>query len=440
MKKIEALAMFFLWSPPATAQIAPAWVSNDSAIIILKGSGAGWTFGGGSWSFAGQTWLQSGMVNSPPADSAWAQLDLGSFAGKFKYIYVMWHKNGPYRPHATHFEILDSNGLMYKTVVDETKHANGLGLQNDTFSGWYLLGDKKVEITPTTKLRTFKDSSATSVEYLQSDAIMLSDYPVIDNASSGSVDNFEYMNALSVPGLSGVGYHWGLQGLSEQFTLTPGDSATTQLDSSIYSDASTGDYYVDISWVYYNADSMNVINANYAVDGNPLSDTINQNRSATNQNGPFIGGDLVGTWSGFYRLSGSYYFSPSHPLRVSTHNSNTNNIYSLVWNMIRFVPRAGATNVKEETQSLPAGYELFQNYPNPFNPTTEITYNIVQNSFVSLKVYNILGQEIAPLVHQYQKAGSYTITFNAEKFESGVYFYRIQTGGFSLTKKMLVIK
>jgi hypothetical protein len=380
------------------------------------------------------------MVNNPPLDSAWAELDLGSFASKSNYIYIMWHKNGPYRPHATHYEIYDSSGVKYSTVVDETKHANGLDLENDTFSGWYLLGNKKVAITPTTKLRMFKDSTATSIEYMQSDAIMLSNYPVIDNTSLGSVDNFEYMNALSVPGSSGVGYHWGLQGLSEQYTFTPGDSAVTQLDSSLYADAGIGYYYVDISWVYYNADSMNIMKTQYSVDGKLLPDTINQNRSAMNQGGPFVKGDIVGAWSGFYRLSGSYYFSPSHPLKVSTYYGSSDNGYSLVWNMIRFVPATNSTSVKQEKQQLPIGFQLFQNYPNPFNPSTEIKYSIPQTGFVTLKVYNILGQEIATLVHQEQKAGNYNITFNSTKFESGVYFYRIQARNRSLTKKMLLLK
>ncbi|MEI7673072.1 MAG: hypothetical protein WCK00_13255, partial [Deltaproteobacteria bacterium] len=168
-------------------------------MMIIGGSGAGWIYGGGTWSASGQTWMQAGKVNTPPASTAWAEANLGGFTGLSKYVYVMWHVNGPYRGHAVHFEIYDASGIKVNTVVDETKHADGLALSNDTFSGWYLLGNKKIPITSTTVLRMFKDSTATSSEYVQSDAILLSDFPVIGNCSVGSVNNFEFMTGLSAP-------------------------------------------------------------------------------------------------------------------------------------------------------------------------------------------------------------------------------------------------
>lgn len=89
-------------------------------------------------------------------------------------------------------------------------------------------------------------------------------------------------------------------------------------------------------------------------------------------------------------------------------------------------------------------YELFQNYPNPFNPSTEIGYSINSRSHVKLKIYDILGNEIATLVNEIQNAGKYRESFNSnlkgKKLVSGVYFYRLQTDKFIETKKMLVIK
>jgi hypothetical protein len=86
------------------------------------------------------------------------------------------------------------------------------------------------------------------------------------------------------------------------------------------------------------------------------------------------------------------------------------------------------------------GFELAPNYPNPFNPTTTIRYQIPQAGLVSLKVYDILGKEVATLVNQRQEAGSYRVSFNAAQLSSGVYFYRIQTAGFVETRKMLLVK
>ena len=85
-------------------------------------------------------------------------------------------------------------------------------------------------------------------------------------------------------------------------------------------------------------------------------------------------------------------------------------------------------------------FSLFDNYPNPFNPATSINYSLKNDGFVSLKVYNILGQQVADLVNQNQKAGYYNINFNAFDLPSGVYIYTIKASGFTSGKKMLLIK
>lgn len=89
---------------------------------------------------------------------------------------------------------------------------------------------------------------------------------------------------------------------------------------------------------------------------------------------------------------------------------------------------------------LPFVYSLEQNYPNPFNPSTKIIYSLAKPGMVTLKVYNILGQQIADLVNEYQKEGQYTVNFNASKLASGVYFYKLESQSFVAIKKMIVIK
>jgi hypothetical protein len=98
------------------------------------------------------------------------------------------------------------------------------------------------------------------------------------------------------------------------------------------------------------------------------------------------------------------------------------------------------TGIKQLSNNIPGSFSLSQNYPNPFNPSTEIQYSIPKSGLVTLRVYNMLGQEIVTLVNQKQQAGSYTVNFDASKLASGVYLYRIQTGDFSLTKKMTLLK
>lgn len=85
-------------------------------------------------------------------------------------------------------------------------------------------------------------------------------------------------------------------------------------------------------------------------------------------------------------------------------------------------------------------FELLQNYPNPFNPTTSIQYAISNRQFVSLKIYEVLGNEIATLVNEEQDRGVYTVNFDASNLASGLYLYRIQAGSFTETKKMIIIK
>jgi hypothetical protein len=97
------------------------------------------------------------------------------------------------------------------------------------------------------------------------------------------------------------------------------------------------------------------------------------------------------------------------------------------------------TGVKE-TGEVPLTYELYQNYPNPFNPTTTIKYSIPNTERVTLKIYNILGQEVATLIDEEQKPGVYELKFDATNLASGVYFYRLQAGKFNAVKKMMLVK
>jgi len=94
----------------------------------------------------------------------------------------------------------------------------------------------------------------------------------------------------------------------------------------------------------------------------------------------------------------------------------------------------------EEIKSLPKEYTLEQNYPNPFNPSTTISFNLPYKSIVNLTVYDILGKEVETLINEEMNAGKYVKMWNAGKFASGVYFYKLSAGKFNVTKKMLLIK
>jgi hypothetical protein len=85
-------------------------------------------------------------------------------------------------------------------------------------------------------------------------------------------------------------------------------------------------------------------------------------------------------------------------------------------------------------------YSLMQNYPNPFNPSTQIKFSVADKGLVTLKIYDVLGNTVKTLINEEKPAGEYTVQFDAKSFASGVYFYVLHTGNFSMTKKMLLIK
>jgi len=96
--------------------------------------------------------------------------------------------------------------------------------------------------------------------------------------------------------------------------------------------------------------------------------------------------------------------------------------------------------VEEAASSLPTKVELAQNYPNPFNPSTSIMYTVGMRQFVKIRVYDLLGREVAALVNEEKPVGNYKINFNATGLPSGLYFYTLTTNNFSKTRKMILLK
>jgi hypothetical protein len=93
-----------------------------------------------------------------------------------------------------------------------------------------------------------------------------------------------------------------------------------------------------------------------------------------------------------------------------------------------------------EDEKIITDFSIYQNYPNPFNPNTKINFYIPEFSFVYLKVYNVLGDEVATLVNEEKPAGSYQVEFDATTLPSGIYFYRLLAGSYIETKKMVLMK
>jgi len=128
------------------------------------------------------------------------------------------------------------------------------------------------------------------------------------------------------------------------------------------------------------------------------------------------------------------------PLADSVHVVVFDNENNFIGTLISRTTEDLITGIKSFTNYTPAGFKLKQNYPNPFNPITKINYSVPRTSLIKINIYDILGNEIAALVNEEKSAGNYEIEFNGSNLSSGIYFYRMQAGTFSDTKKFILMK
>lgn len=170
-----------------------------------------------------------------------------------------------------------------------------------------------------------------------------------------------------------------------------------------------------------------------------------------------VGGDAENTWELYDLENNQSIFLEKFPAQQTINNTNSlqlNDQSVIVIGGYEWSVDSGiqvlspsqrcwsfdiTTDINEE-EILSSNFKLYQNYPNPFNPSTKISYNIPQNSFVSLVILNSLGEKVRTLVSEYQNDGYYEINFNSENLPSGIYYYRIRTDGLIKTNKMVLIK
>lgn len=137
-----------------------------------------------------------------------------------------------------------------------------------------------------------------------------------------------------------------------------------------------------------------------------------------------------------YTISGKANHSGDYTVYVSvTDDSLANTVDSTLIVVQNATGLGDALN-----NNVPKKYTLSQNYPNPFNPSTRIKFGVPKSGMVSLKIYDILGRQVATLVNGYRKAGNYRVNFDASALASGIYFYRVVSGNFVKTKKMILMK
>jgi hypothetical protein len=178
------------------------------------------------------------------------------------------------------------------------------------------------------------------------------------------------------------------------------------------------------------------------------------------------------TISGRITINGN---SPGYTLRlnasnidsgqVNTYTDNdgyfyfnvSNKIYNYVINLINTIPgnyspivahpgqsniliNLAFTDIKPGNSNVPAEFSLSQNYPNPFNPATTINYSLPKEGHVKLSVFNALGSKVATVVDEYKPAGNYSVRFNASNLSSGIYLYKLESGNYTASRKLILIK
>ncbi len=163
---------------------------------------------------------------------------------------------------------------------------------------------------------------------------------------------------------------------------------------------------------------------------------------STSEATPIFDDDTTTSWIAGFRINkdsnGVFIYIAGRPYRFDNTASNSNYNYIID----NWMTSTIVTGVKqgENNQTTVKNFRLDQNYPNPFNPTTTISYVISKPGLVTLKVYDILGREVATLVNGYQQANNYKLSFNASKLASGIYLYKLKAGEFVQTKKMILMK
>jgi Secretion system C-terminal sorting domain len=176
------------------------------------------------------------------------------------------------------------------------------------------------------------------------------------------------------------------------------------------------------SWIAVNNGLGGSTVGAFAVSGKNIFAVSGRVYLSTNNGGSWTDEELGGANS--IAISGNYVFAGTAS--------------SSVWK--RPLSEMVTTGIEKSKNQTPVQSTLQQNYPNPFNPSTIITFNLPSKSFVSLKVFDLVGREVATLMNQEKLAGTYHVTFDASKLLCGIYFYRLQTGSFIETKKLVLLK
>lgn len=222
--------------------------------------------------------------------------------------------------------------------------------------------------------------------------------------------------------------------------LTTGSGTTKALKDVLFIDANNG---ICVGWLGTILTTTNG-GVNWTKQNSGISSDINGVCSSELNSFTAISdnGNILRSADGGKSWTQQISDAPSYSLRSIYFIDKSNGIIVGNGGMILLTNNGGVTAINREENSLPTGIMLYQNYPNPFNPSTVISYKVQTTSHVTLKIYDVLGKEVATLVNEEKAPGNYNSTFSIVNYQlpSGVYLYRLHAGNYSETKKMILSK
>ena len=322
---------------------------------------------------------------------------------------------------------------------------SGLFISNDLGDNWTSLSngisDKRLTAFYKTENYLFASSIYDSKEYRSTNSG--NDWEEISIGDAGQrVNSFVRYNNTIFAGLSFSGNHFVFKSDDFGLTWSPSDNGM-QSEVDVIEKSGTRLFAgYSSSNVYQSTDAGN----NWiTLTGIPAGYPVTDMKSIGNY--LFIA-SFIGLYTIYDSENSLIDITDNLPNPCGVVKVDINEQYILAWvfdlingeNTIWFRPTPEITDVKDNGKILPKFFSLNQNYPNPFNPLTIINYQLRINNFVSLKVFDVLGNEVSTLVNEEKSAGSYSVKFDGMNLSSGIYFYKLTAGSFVETKKMVLLK
>lgn len=266
-----------------------------------------------------------------------------------------------------------------------------------------------------------------------------------DSSAAGWSDSVQAGEFVMGNGTSNIPHYYTL----EDVNVSPGYYRYTLVD---YTNEGTASVYPEKVYVHVEASTPSTVIDEFFATVEKRTVTVTWETTAEYNTQSFIlerKDSLHTTWESVAVISGA---GTTNDVNIYVHKDSllANGMY---WYRLKYLETDSTEHLYDsiltvsisilsvaDVTILPRQFELFQNYPNPFNPTTTIKYQITASSFVTLRIFDMLGKERATVVKSFQNAGNYSVQFDGSRLSSGTYFYCLQVGNFSVTKKFVLLK